>query len=220
MGAKTAGAPSKTAKDASSKTVSKPNAEVIRQLIKKAKENANKSGMPYEYMLDVDFLHDANNPLDNNMSLMDSFERSGNDDDPGVAGSAEGRNRSKAKLFSATNCTTRADPRVTDGIFTSNVAQVGTPCRFGKDDRDEGSHCIDVESGKYGSHGWCWTVHKEEWGACSEYCPLGGSAGVLERRIASLDAFAANILSKLKNKTGGSKANVLKQLLRVSSQLS
>merc|ERR1712050_452819 len=77
----------------------------------------------------------------------------------------------------------------------------------------------DVESGKYGSHGWCWTIHTQEWGACSEYCPLGGSAGVLERRIASLDAFAASILSKLKNKTGGGKASVLKQLLKVSSQL-
>merc|ERR1712217_126726 len=89
----------------------------------------------------------------------------------------------------------------------------------GQDDRDEGSHCIDVESGKYGSHGWCWTNHKQEWGACSEYCPLGGSAGVLERRIASLDAFAANVLAKLKNKTGSAKASVLARLLKVSSQV-
>merc|ERR1712190_674643 len=114
--------------------------------------------MGYEYMLDVDFLHDANNPLDNNMSMMDGFERRDNDnaDDLGVAGGAEGKNRNKTKLLSATNCTTRADPRVYTGLFTSKVAQAGTPCRFGKDDRDEGSHCIDIESGKYGSHGWCW----------------------------------------------------------------
>merc|ERR1712039_1024550 len=108
-------------------------------------------------------------------------------------------------LLDMSNCTTRADPRVTNGLFTSKVAQPGTRCRFGQDDRDEGAHCIDVESGKYGSHGWCWTIHKKEWGACNELCPLGGAAGVLERRIAKLDGFATNLLAKVKNKTGGAK---------------
>jgi len=59
----------------------------------------------------------------------------------------------------------------------------GTPCVFGLDPRDEGSHCI-FDDGQYGSLGWCYTgANKEAWGACGESCPLYGQAKILDREI-------------------------------------
>jgi hypothetical protein len=39
--------------------------ENLKEILKTAYKNSNKSGQPFEYFLDVDYLHDANNPLDN-----------------------------------------------------------------------------------------------------------------------------------------------------------
>merc|ERR1740123_2114713 len=41
--------------------------------------------------------------------------------------------------------------------FPLRIAQVGTPCVFRADSRDEALHCMGVESGTYGEYGWCWT---------------------------------------------------------------
>merc|ERR1711948_47973 len=50
-----------------------------------------------------------------------------------------------------------------------------------------GSHCI-MDSGKYGSFGWCFTAKdKSYWGSCSDTCPLFGPAKVLAKEIKRLD---------------------------------
>jgi len=81
-----------------------------------------------------------------------------------------------------TTCVTRADPR-TEHRWYATASPPGTPCVFGVDDRDEGSHCI-FEQETYGSLGWCWTsTDKTTFGACSESCPLYGPSAVLGNEI-------------------------------------
>lgn len=65
-------------------------------------------------------------------------------------------------------CTTKYDPKA-QAIFPSTVKD-GTPCMFGADERDEGSHCIPEE--QYGEFGWCYTkLDLSEWGSCAPDCP-------------------------------------------------
>lgn len=79
------------------------------------------------------------------------------------------------------NCTTKSDSRAYVTGYTT--APNGTPCIFGLDARDEGSHCI-IDDGKYGSFGWCYTSEDMySWGSCSENCPLFGPAKVLGAKI-------------------------------------
>jgi len=81
-------------------------------------------------------------------------------------------------------CITREDPRASSTFYTTSPA--GTPCVFGVDPRDEGSHCI-MEGGKYGSFGWCFTSKsRQSWGSCSESCPLFGPAKTLGAKIKEL----------------------------------
>jgi len=83
-------------------------------------------------------------------------------------------------------CITREDPRISSTFYTTSPA--GTPCVFGVDPRDEGSHCI-MEGGKYGSFGWCYTSKsRQSWGSCSESCPLFGPSKVLGAKINKLDS--------------------------------
>jgi len=83
-------------------------------------------------------------------------------------------------------CITREDPRASSTFYTTSPA--GTPCVFGVDPRDEGSHCI-MEAGKYGSFGWCYTSKsRQSWGSCSESCPLFGPSKVLGAKINKIDS--------------------------------
>lgn len=84
------------------------------------------------------------------------------------------------EIGSAT-CITRDDPRVQ--TFVTHVSPAGTPCVFGVDDADEGSHCI-YDNGVYGSFGWCYTSKEgSSWGSCSESCPLYGPFDILGTKL-------------------------------------
>lgn len=80
-----------------------------------------------------------------------------------------------------TGCVTREDPRASSSMFGS-IAAAGTPCSFGSDSRDEGSHCVMDPA--YGSFGWCWTDFAvSSWGSCAEGCPLAGHAKILGKKL-------------------------------------
>jgi len=99
-------------------------------------------------------------------------------------GSANVTNSSN--VTNRSTCVTREDPRVSSAFYTTSP--FGTPCVFGVDLRDEGSHCI-MEGGKYGSLGWCYTSKDgQSWGSCSESCPLFGPSKVLGAKINKLDS--------------------------------
>lgn len=73
---------------------------------------------------------------------------------------------------------------------------------FGVDARDEGSHCI-LESGKFGSNGWCYTAEDAStWGSCEQGCPLHGSTAKVAEKIEGL----ANAVVKLKDRIVAAKA--------------
>jgi hypothetical protein len=177
----------------------KASAARLKKILAKALANSNKSGLPYEYFLDVDYLHDANNPLDNDEP--ESSEGSSEKDEAPRDELEKPKAPDKPiKQILAMNCTTVDDPRGATMLTMTGVAKAGTPCVFGADERDQGGHCI-MDDGKYGTYGWCYTtMDKTAWGSCSEYCPLGGAAGVLERRIDDLDQFVARILAKVRRK--------------------
>jgi len=84
------------------------------------------------------------------------------------------------------NCTTRYDTRAT--AFGYKTSPSGTPCVFGVEPRDEGSHCI-MDNGDYGSFGWCYTSEDgSSFGSCSESCPLFGPAKILGDKLDDLRA--------------------------------
>lgn len=84
------------------------------------------------------------------------------------------------------NCTTRYDPRASAIGYTT--APAGSPCVFGMDERDEGSHCI-LDEGAYGSFGWCYTSSDgDSFGSCGDECPLFGPLKVLGEEIDELRA--------------------------------
>lgn len=88
------------------------------------------------------------------------------------------------------SCVTRHDERAAS--FWSQTAAVGSPCIFGVDDRDEGSHCIAETD--FGSNGWCYTQRDmSAWGSCSEGCPLYGPHAKLAKKIDGM----ASVLGKL-----------------------
>jgi len=91
-----------------------------------------------------------------------------------------------SNVTNVSTCITRADERVSSTFYATSPA--GTPCVFGVDPRDEGSHCI-MDGGQYGSFGWCFTSKsRQSWGACSESCPLFGPSKVLGAKINKLDS--------------------------------
>lgn len=78
-------------------------------------------------------------------------------------------------------CATRKDERA-DG-WLAETSPEGTPCVFGVDPRDEGTHCI-YENGDYGSNGFCWTSEdKSAWGSCNGNCPLYGPPAQIGKKI-------------------------------------
>jgi hypothetical protein len=181
----------------------------LYRILKRAQENAEKSGQPFEYLLDVDYLHDANNPLDNNMKepthyvKPDPPTRPSRPSEPKPTPGDHPVDRKRPSLPSQEyvhpECVTRFEPRATTTVLTS-LARPGTSCVFGADERDEGSHCImDIS---YGSYGWCYTNKaRTEWGSCSEKCPLSGQAALLERRINAMDGLVAKLVTKIKKRT-------------------
>lgn len=182
----------------------------LKWLLDRARANSRKSGAPpLDYAMDVDYLHDANNPLEDIVSSPG--------DSPGGPGASSGRRRpwtwsgekeeyqapvppTDSKTFSEdVGCTTVETSSATLSIFSSDtVSKPGTPCVFGADVRDEGYHCI-MDAGKHGLYGWCYTTKDgSTWGSCSEYCPLSGQAGILERRIDAMDKLVAKVLAKVR----------------------
>jgi len=111
----------------------------------------------------------------------------------GCAEDIERDTNNTSKVANLSTCITREDPRVSSTFYATSP--VGTPCVFGVDVRDEGSHCI-MEGGKYGSFGWCFTSKsKQSWGSCSESCPLFGPAKVLDAKINSVRAGLKKVLA-------------------------
>lgn len=93
------------------------------------------------------------------------------------------------------SCVTHADSRVGPGWF-AELAPVGTPCVFGADARDEGSHCVHTDD-SFGSFGWCYTkTDKSQWGSCVEACPLIGHFSVLEDRLDALTNMVGDLIKK------------------------
>jgi len=119
---------------------------------------------------------------------------------------------SNAGASKSSVCRTRHDNRTLDSITQSftglTTSPAGTPCVFGVDDRDEGSHCI-LDSEKYGSFGWCFTSQsKTSWGSCSDGCPMYGRYGKLENTVKSLQSdLAAKMGSSSDAATANQKSN-------------
>lgn len=94
-----------------------------------------------------------------------------------------GNSSANGSLFLNQSCTTKMDSRVSSSMLY-DVAEPGTPCIFGLDPRDEGTHCIMDDGVEYGSFGWCWTDNEmSKWGSCNEFCPLSGAPKILGEKI-------------------------------------
>jgi len=120
---------------------------------------------------------------DTNEETNNSGNETGNATNNATGNTNTSNNTSNMTNFST--CITREDPRVSSTFYTTSP--VGTPCVFGVDPRDEGSHCI-MEGDKYGSFGWCYTsTSRQSWGSCSESCPLFGPSKVLGAKINKID---------------------------------
>lgn len=92
-------------------------------------------------------------------------------------------------------CATKNDPRAS--AWFAETSPTDTPCVFGVDDRDEGSHCI-YSDGEFGSNGWCYTtVDLSTWGSCNDKCPLYGAAGKLGSKIDTVAKAITEIHSQL-----------------------
>jgi hypothetical protein len=100
-------------------------------------------------------------------------------------------------------CVTREDSRAISSIGGYTTSPPGTPCVFGVDDRDEGSHCI-MDDEQYGSFGWCFTSQdKASFGSCSEGCPLYGHFGTLHKAIQSLRSDIRDVSVDVSDQKGG-----------------
>jgi len=100
---------------------------------------------------------------------------------------------SGSTVVASKSCVTMETPA--DSQWLYYVAPTGTPCLFGVDERDEGSHCID-QGGDLAADGWCWTDEaRRTWGKCTDSCPLSGQAKVLAKKM-------DKIYSKLKTMAG------------------
>lgn len=103
-------------------------------------------------------------------------------------------------------CVTRADPRI--GAWFTETAPEGTPCVFGVDVRDEGTHCI-FDGGQFGSNGFCFTrVDGSQWGSCNSECPLYGPALQLGKKIDKVVKVVDRIQEKVTSKTASKAAQV------------
>lgn len=108
-----------------------------------------------------------------------------------------------SNVTTSKTCVTGEPLRDIVGYTTSPA---GTPCIFGLDQRDEGTHCI-LSDMKYGALGWCYTSEsKGSWGACTESCPLFGHLKVVGNKVKKLRKEIEK-LEKLVNSTVASKGS-------------
>lgn len=160
-----------------------------------------------EPLLDVDYIHDANNPLDNfewnkrptgapaslpttpPQQPADEVAKKQKADEAAAAVAAAAAAEateaaSKEQMSTLAACITSPDRKA---AWFSETAVGGTPCVFGVDSRDEGKHCIVDAAQRYGEFGWCWTrKDMSEWGSCSEACPNFGPAKKLVLKVNKL----------------------------------
>lgn len=100
-------------------------------------------------------------------------------------GSKHQASKQQSGVKSSGSCVTQTTEN--SQAMYSYVAPAGSPCFFGVDDRDEGSHCIDQDR-QDGPNGWCWTSEDlESWGKCAAGCPLSGAAKVLEKELKHIE---------------------------------
>mmetsp|Transcript_79403 Transcript_79403/g.184259 ORF Transcript_79403/g.184259 Transcript_79403/m.184259 type:complete len:296 (+) Transcript_79403:117-1004(+) len=186
----------------------------------------NAAKYPFEPLLDMDYIMDADNYLEDYMRGYDipqlareyltatnkvttEFGRTPTQEGAATtmgatAGkalaelAAESLQATQAVTF--TNCFTHAEPRIErrfQFLLRSRPAPPGTLCLFGVTARDERSHCVQ-SAGKFGSFGWCYTKEdKSEWGACGEGCPLYGGSEMLAQRIDELNQKVRSALGYL-----------------------
>lgn len=100
-------------------------------------------------------------------------------------------------------CVTVKSP-LARSTFIFKIAPIGTPCLFRADAQDEHAHCINVESGKYGQFGWCWTnLDRTQWGSCSPRCPMPGSSKVLGDRLDRVEHLLDDLELLVERRLGG-----------------
>lgn len=106
------------------------------------------------------------------------------------------------------DCVTRKDSRI--AAWFAQTAAEGTPCVFGVDVNDEGSHCI-FDGGEYGSNGWCYTDAKGMgWGSCGDACPLSGPPESLDRKLRGVAETVGKIVTKLRKSKGADTSKMTK----------
>jgi len=104
-------------------------------------------------------------------------------------------------VVSDIKCVTKSDSRI--NAWLTETAPEGTPCLFGVDVRDEGSHCI-FDNGQFGSNGFCFTKPDgSQWGSCNSECPLYGPALTLGNKIEKV----ANAVNRIDAKLGSKDAD-------------
>lgn len=102
----------------------------------------------------------------------------------------------------STKCATKKDARATS--WWLETASEGTPCVFGVDARDEGTHCV-LDNEEFGSNGWCFTKEdKSEWGSCNDKCPLYGPNAAIGKMLDGVSESIQGVADKV---AGNSSAN-------------
>lgn len=131
-----------------------------------------------------------------------------------TSNSAEESSTNKSADESPVTCVTRADPRITAWFI--ETAPDGTPCVFGVDVRDEGSHCI-YDDGQFGSNGFCFTrADGSQWGSCNSECPLYGPAAALGKKLDHV----AKVVKKIETAVNSSKSKDAKASAASLAQVS
>jgi hypothetical protein len=163
-----------------------------------------------------DFAQDANNPLDADYVPGETELAEAHPQTPGSAESPESPESPKSPTSTTTEfhvdlarrarvfhiCATWNDIRANSLSYTT--APEGTPCKFGLDARDEGSHCI-FDNGKYGSNGWCFTSDDFEWGSCNEHCPLYGANAALSKQLQKTNEKLDKLVERVGRTAGDAK---------------
>jgi len=106
------------------------------------------------------------------------------------------------QIAKAENCVTMKDPLAVSTQAGVTISPEGTPCQFLAGEMGEGKHCLEVESGRYGAYGWCWTdMNKKQWGSCNKHCPLSGMTFLpLEKKLNGLESLIEDLDKKVSSK--------------------
>lgn len=194
-----------------------PNASAILEravLAESQRSHAPMSwdAMPSEYFQDVDYIEDANDPLEGwplSTSIPLEIIPRTTSVLPSSTTEAPMQNATAnepSNFVSFARCKTVIPPVESEFYKT---ADHGTPCLFGVDDRDERGHCIMDDLANHGVFGWCWTVSdRSVWGSCNEECPLFGQPAVLQKKLQKQQ----RILEHYKELLAQNKANITTNL--------